>query len=200
MSKAIDRLLLSTGAVLFGEFKLASGRVSHVYVDLRKAIGHPKAFRIISLELAHKVIENVGECSNCAAVGVATGGVPWAAAVALSLGIPLAYIRQPKGHGTEKDLEGADIKDMTALLIDDVATTGGSLSFGVHVLRSHGAKEIISAVVVDREQGARESLESVGVRLLSVTTLRSILEEARRLGIISDEQLSSLVNELWETK
>ncbi|MGC9112456.1 orotate phosphoribosyltransferase [Acidilobus sp.] len=199
MSGIIERLLLNTGAVLFGEFRLTSGRVSHVYIDLRKVIGHPEAFRMISLELTHKVIEDVGGCGNCAVVGIATGGVPWATAVALSLGLPLAYIRQPKGHGTEKDLEGAEVKGMTALLIDDVATTGSSLSFGVSVLRSHGAGEVIGAVIVDREQGARRSLESMGVKLLSVTTLRNVLEEARKLGMISDEQLNSLAGELWGT-
>ncbi|MFP3172562.1 MAG: phosphoribosyltransferase family protein [Acidilobus sp.] len=187
--------LIRSGAVLFGEFRLTSGGVSHVYVDMRKVIGDPRLFRLISLELSHRLLD-IG-CGDCVAVGVATGGVPWASAIALELGLPLAYARHPKGHGTERDLEGAEVSSRGAVVIDDVATTGGSLAFAVKVAKSHGAREVIAEVIVDRGQGAREALEQMGVRLLSLTTLRDILSEALRLKVIDEARLRSIEEELW---
>ncbi|MGC9210059.1 MAG: orotate phosphoribosyltransferase [Acidilobus sp.] len=190
------KALRDTGALLFGEFRLSSGAVSHVYVDMRRVLGSPPHFRELSALLAREVLD-IGVPDDAVVAGVATGGIPWATAVAMILGYPLAYVRQPKGHGTERVVEGADVSNRNVVIIDDVATTGGSLAASAKALRSLGASSVKAVVIVDREQGASAALAQVGVELRSVVTLRRLLEEALSWGLITREQLSSISRELW---
>ena len=199
VERLVTRILLESGAVLFGEFRLASGRVSHVYVDLRRVLGFPRHFRTIVSLMSGEVAKLVKE-DDAVVAGVATGGIPWATAVAVALGLPLAYVRPPKGHGTERSVEGADVSGKEVVLIDDVATSGGSLLSSVEALRSMGASTITAFVIVDREQGAAQALAAAGVSLRGIVTLRSILEEAHRQGVITEAQLEALSKELWGTK
>ncbi len=107
------------------------------------------------------------------------GGLPLATGVALRLGRPLIYVRKDrKDHGTMKQLEGDYNQGQRVLLIDDVATTGGSLIEAARILRSSGLEVAEALVVVDREEGAREALRSEGIELYSLTTLKRILEVA----------------------
>lgn len=199
VERLVTRALLDSGAVLFGEFRLASGRVSHVYVDLRRVLGFPRHFRAIVSLMSGEVAKMV-QGDDAVVAGVATGGIPWATAVAVVLGLPLAYVRPPKGHGTERSVEGADVSGREVVLIDDVATSGGSLLSSVGALRAMGASSITALVIVDREQGAAQALSAAGVPLRGIVSLRSVLEEAHRQGVITKEQLDSLSYELWGSK
>ncbi|MGC9072000.1 MAG: orotate phosphoribosyltransferase [Acidilobus sp.] len=190
------RALTETGALLFGEFKLASGAVSHVYVDMRRVLGYPHHFRSLTSMLSREALE-AGAGEGFVVAGVATGGIPWATGVALTLGLPLAYVRQPKGHGTERTLEGAEVSGRRVILIDDVATTGGSLVISARALLSSGASSVKALVIVDREQGASKALAEVGVELMRIATLRAILREAIRSGLLSKEQFLDISRELW---
>ncbi len=199
VERLVARALLNSGALLFGEFRLASGGVSHVYVDLRRVLGSPRHFKAITSLLAGEVAKLTLE-GDLVVAGVATGGIPWATAVAMTLGLPLAYVRPPKGHGTERSVEGADVKGKTVALVDDVATSGGSLLSSASALKSMGASSVTAIVVVDREQGATEALAGVGVRLRGLASLRSVLQEAFSEGVITKEQLDAIVKELWGTR
>jgi len=196
LTSIVARSLIESGALLFGEFRLASGAISHVYVDLRRVLGSPRHFRTLSTLLTSEVIR-AGIDDNTVVVGVATGGIAWATAISLSLGLPLAYVRPPKGHGTEKVVEGAEVSRRRAIVIDDVATTGGSLASSVNSLLSLGASQVTAVVLVDREQGASEALAKLGVQLRRVTTLREVLVEAVRLGAVSESKANRISEELW---
>jgi len=165
-------VLVAVGAVLRGEFRLSSGRVSGVYVDVRRVLGVGWASRALAgllVACASRVARGAD-----AVVGVATGGVPWASWLALLMGVPLGYVRRSaKGHGTGSRVEGWRGPG-SALLVDDVATTGGSLAGAVEALRSAGVKVEDAVVVVDRGEGARERLASLGVRLHALTTLAAV--------------------------
>ncbi len=192
----VTRALLESGALLLGEFRLASGAVSHVYVDLRRVLSSPRHFRLLASLLAGEVAE-VAAAHEFTVAGVATGGIPWATAVALELGVPLAYVRPPKGHGTGRSVEGANVRGADVVLVDDVATTGGSLLESARSLLSEGAASVRAVVIVDREQGASRALGAVGVPLRSVVSLRSVLNEAFREGAITKERLDVITRELW---
>ncbi|MCX8187503.1 MAG: orotate phosphoribosyltransferase [Nitrososphaeria archaeon] len=168
----ITEMLWEIDAVRFGEFKLTSGKTSNVYVDLRKIPSYPKVFRYVVSE----VVKKIKEIDFDVICGVAVGGLPLAAAIAYELGKPMIYVRKErKEHGTEKLIEGDWEEGSRALLVDDVATTGGSLMAAAEALRGHGLRIEKALVVVDRLEGAREALASMDIELLSLITLRDLL-------------------------
>ncbi|MEN2999381.1 MAG: orotate phosphoribosyltransferase [Acidilobaceae archaeon] len=166
----LAELIAARGALLFGEFTLSSGAKSNYYLDLRKLLGDAATFRRGVELLAGKAREL--EPFEVVA-GVATAGIPWASAAALLLGKGVAYVRaEPKTHGTGSSVEGEPRG--RCIVVDDVATTGGSLERAVLALRP--LCEVRGALVlVDRLQGARERLEALGVRLTSVATIEEVM-------------------------
>jgi orotate phosphoribosyltransferase len=174
---SVEECLWRIGAVQRGLFKLSSGKISNVYVDLRKLPSHPAEFREVVRSMS-RLAERFNVDYVC---GIAVGGLPLATALAYELGKPLIYVRKErKDHGTMKQLEGDYSKGARVLLVDDVATTGGTLSEATRVLRGEGLEVEAALVVVDREEGAREALRGLGVELFSLTTLRRLLEVGGR--------------------
>ena len=183
VDRGIVELIVSIGAVKLGEFTLASGARSSVYVDLREFPMHPREFREAVRRMASRAGELMGSTGAEVIAGVATGGIPWAIGVALELGAPATYVRpEAKGHGTSRRVE-ARVAGRRVLIVDDVATTGGSLAAAIEALRGAGASVKAALVVVDRLQGARERLAGLGVPLYSLATLRDILEYMAGRGL-----------------
>lgn len=168
----LAKLLWEIEAVKFGEFRLTSGKISNVYVDLRKLPSHPEVFRYVVAELAEKVEETEFDLI----CGIAVGGLPLATAIAYVLHKPMIYVRkEKKEHGTGRLVEGDWAAGSTALLVDDVATTGGSLREAAEILISNGLRVEKALVVVDRLEGAREALAQLGIELMSLITLDELL-------------------------
>ncbi len=166
----LARALYERGMIKFGRFKLTSGRESTIYVDLRPLPSYPDVFKEVVELLTSKVKEEV-------VCGIAVGGLPLATAVAYRLSIPLIYVRKErKEHGTKSLLEGYVKPGTRVLVMDDVATTGGSLLRAVEEVRELGGIVERALVVVDRRQGADEALQRYGIRLESLTTLPEIVE------------------------
>jgi orotate phosphoribosyltransferase len=166
---ALATLLLESGAVRFGDFTLASGQRSDVYVDIKRAWTRPDRLRALAAALAARV----GSPDRLA--GMELGAVPLVVAVALDTGLPYVVIRKAaKGHGTQQRFEGDVTAGNHVLVIEDVTTTGGSVIETIEVLRSAGARVDRVLTVVDRDSGAREKLAGVGVMLESLVTLREL--------------------------
>ncbi len=160
------RLLRESGAVRFGEFTLASGQVSDVYVDIKKAWTDPARLAVMAAELAARV----GDAERLA--GMELGAVPLVVATALRTGLPYVVVRKAaKTHGTLQRYEGEIPAGARVLVIEDVATTGGSSEETVAIVRAAGGLVDRILVVVDRGQGARERLASRGVTLEPLVTL-----------------------------
>lgn len=168
----LARELWRVGAVREGRFLLSSGKVSSIYVDLRRIPSHPRVFRL-ALSLLHSTTAGLLEDIDVV-IGIATGGIQWAIGLALVSGMPAGYVRlKGKGHGLDRSVE-AGVKGR-ALLVDDVATTGGSMLRAVEALRSEGYTVQYAAVVVDRGEGAYDALKDAGVELVSVLRLDDIM-------------------------
>lgn len=179
MSKEVAEAIVRAGCVLKGTFRLSSGRLSTVYVDVRRLFSHPQEVRVVVNELA-RVISGIG-CDLIS--GIETGGIPLAAMVAYAAGKPMVYVRKrPKEHGTQSYVEGDVSVGRSAVLVDDVATTGSSLLRAASILREASLTLEHAVVVVNREEGAVQALSSANVRLHSLTTLREIVELAGASG------------------
>lgn len=171
MACELAEIVKGRGALLFGEFTLSSGAKSSYYLDLRRLLGDARSFTAVSSMLAERsqALE-----SYDVVVGVATAGIPWAAAVALLRGKGVAYVRsEAKGHGTASLVEG--MPRGRCVIIDDVATTGSSIKRAAEALS--GLCDVVGAlVIVDREEGAKERLEREGIRLESVAKIGEIMK------------------------
>ncbi len=162
-------LLLGSGAVRFGEFTLASGQRSDVYVDIKRAWTDPARLALLARALAARV----GRTDRLA--GMELGAVPLVVAVALETGLPYAVVRKAaKGHGTQQRVEGEIPAGSHVLILEDVTTTGGSVLETIDVIRGAGGRVDRVLAVVDREAGARERLAAAGVSLEALLSLSDL--------------------------
>jgi orotate phosphoribosyltransferase len=167
--EALLRMLLDAGAVRFGEFTLASGERSDVYIDVKRAWPDPRRLELMSRALAARV-RDVDRLA-----GMELGAVPLVVATALRTGLPYVVLRKAaKEHGTRQAFEGDLPAGTRVLLIEDVSTTGGSSVRSVEIIRGAGGVVDRALVIVDRGAGATERLAAVGVRLEALTTLRDL--------------------------
>ncbi|HXQ78947.1 MAG: orotate phosphoribosyltransferase [Thermoplasmata archaeon] len=165
----IVRALLDAGAVRFGEFTLASGEKSDVYIDVKRAWTDPQRLDLLARALA----SHVGSTDRLA--GMELGAVPLVVATALRTGHPYAVLRKAtKEHGTRQAFEGDISPGTRVLLIEDVTTTGGSTLRSIEIVREAGGVVDRVLVVVDREAGAAARLAAAGVRVEPLVTLSEL--------------------------
>ncbi len=164
-----------------GRFHLASGSESEFYFNLKPTMMSPEGAYLSARALLARVrtqtVDYVG--------GLEMGAVPVIACIAaLSQvdGKPVKtfFVRkQAKDHGTRDLVEGLGPGETLAgqrvMIIDDVATSGGSILKAVDAARASGAVVESAVVIVDREEGASEALRNAGIRLLSVLKAKDFL-------------------------
>ena len=178
------RLLLDIEAVNFRPhepYRLTAGWASPVYIDCRRVISYPEARRRM-VELAVEMLEReVGFAHIDAVAGGETAGIPYAAWIAEQQSKPMLYVRKkPKGFGRGAQIEGHLQDGQRVLLVEDLATDGGSKITFVEGLRNAGA-EVTDVFVVffyGAFPGALETLEKIGVRLHFLATWRDVFKAA----------------------
>lgn len=178
------RILLEVDAVLFRPnepFTLTSGRVSPVYVDCRRLIAFPRARRRITDLAVSRIEAEIGCESLDVVAGGETAGIPYAAWIAERMSLPMAYIRKkPKGFGRNAQIEG-DLRDgWRALLVEDLATDGGSKVNFINAIRQAGG-HVSHALVVFHYGIFPQSvttLRDMGVTLMGLATWWDVLEVA----------------------
>jgi uridine monophosphate synthetase len=186
-------VLLETGCVRFGRFTLKSGLVSPIYLDLRRLSSFPDALRTVAL--AYLPLLEPLAFDHLAAVPYTA--LPIGTALALATGRSLIYARrEAKDHGTKASVEGVFRPGETAVVVDDVATTGLSTTETIDRLRSAGLNVRDVVVLIDRGQGAARALGAGGCRLHAVTTLRDLLAHWRAAGAVDDPQLAEILSTL----
>ncbi len=170
VTATLHEMLISSDAIRFGDFTLASGRKSRFYIDIKKAITQPAILKKIASEVLMK------NPHFDAVAGVAVGGVPLAVAVSLESGKPYVIIRkEQKAHGLASLIIG-EVSGKRVLLVEDVTTSGGSALFGIEQLRSAGAvvEEVIT--VVDRDEGAEKTLSDLNVKLTPLVSMKDLVD------------------------
>jgi orotate phosphoribosyltransferase len=161
-AQTLRRMLMELKVVQTGDFTLASGKKSNFFVNIKRASTDPCVLR----EIARAMAPHVGDCKIA---GMALGAVPIAVAVALETDRPYVMVRkEAKDHGTKDLIEGEVSPGDEFVIVEDVATTGGSTMRVVDALRQKGAVVEKAIVVVDREEGASALLSDKGVELVPI--------------------------------
>ncbi len=191
-ANAVARALLEAGTVGITPHQpvtFKSGLRSPVYVDNRKLIFRPAAWRTI----IHGFVAALPPGEPVLA-GVESAGIPHSSALAFTAGLPSVFVRkQAKGHGLGRRIEGGDVAGRQTILVEDMVTTGGSSLSAIAALREAGAE--VSDCLAIITYGFREALEAfraAGVALTTLTSFDTVVNEAVAAGII-DEPGASIV-------
>ncbi|WP_165063233.1 orotate phosphoribosyltransferase [Marisediminicola senii] len=179
MTDARSQLIqyISDDAVFHGDFVLTSGKKATYYVDLRKvSLDH----RVAPL-IGQVMLDLIAEVPDVVAVGGMTMGADPVAAAVLHQGAArgLSYDafvvrKEPKDHGRGKQVEGPDLEGKRVIVLEDTSTTGGSPLAAIAALERIGAIVAAVAVVVDRDTGAKEVIESAGYPYFSAIGLADL--------------------------
>ena len=161
-------------AVVHGKVTLSSGKEADYYVDLRRV-----TLDSVSAPLVGEVMLELTKDLDYQAVGGLTlGADPVATAmmhVASQKGRKIdAFVvrKAEKAHGLQRRIEGPDVKGRKVLAVEDTSTTGGSVLTAVEALKEAGAIVVGVAVIVER--GAKEKVESAGVKYLAAYQLSDL--------------------------
>lgn len=185
LSELADELL-AAGCIKFGSFTLKSGLTSPIYIDLRRIISHPKLLEQIGQ--AYLPILKTLQFARIA--GLPYAAIPIATAVSLRGNYPMIYPRKEvKTYGTKAEIEGDFNAGETVVVVDDLATTGGSKFEAIEKLTAAGLAVKDVVVLVDRQSGAKESLEQAGFHLHAVLTITQLLDHWEKNGKVSKDKL-----------
>ena len=147
------------------------------------------------MHIAARVYSNVVKTLKCDRVaGIPYAALPIGAAVSLASGIPLIYNRkESKHHGLGKVMEGIWHQGERVVVIEDVITTGGSILNSVELFRTAGLVVEDAVVLLDRQEGGVQKLESNGVRVHSILALQEVLEQLNTTGNMPKMELEEVL-------
>ena len=178
--------LLDAGCIKFGEFTLKSGIKSPIYIDLRQIITYPKLLS----DIAQAYLPLLSNLQFSRIAGLPYAAIPIATAISLAGNYPMIYPRKEvKEYGTKAEIEGEYHVGETVVVIDDLATTGGSKFEAIEKLTGAGLVVKDVAVLVDRQSGARESLEKEGYSLHAVLTISQMLGYWEKADKVEKEKI-----------
>jgi orotate phosphoribosyltransferase len=197
-ARTAARILIQTESVLFSPddpFTFTSGRKSPVYVDCRRLISFPNERGILMGMMADQIKDTVDVKKIDAIAGGETAGIPFAAWIADRLGLPMIYIRKkPKGFGRNARIEGIIEDGNNILLIEDLATDGGSKMSFIEGIRDAGAECAHTFVVFHYgifPDGIKK-LNAAGVALHGLTTWWDIIECAEDEKILDADTVKKV--------
>ena len=197
--KSLVATLFNIGAVKFGSFTLKSGMQSPIYLDLRIIVSYPALLESIG-EAFWSQIEH---CTFDLICGVPYTALPIATVISVQHRIPMIMRRKEiKTYGTKKALEGAFKPCQTCIIIEDLITSGSSVLETVEPIEQEQLEVRDIAVLIDREQGGRQKLESLGYNvhaLLTMTEILDILTEANKIDAAMRESVFKFISEAQVT-
>lgn len=195
--KEIIKDLYEIGVIKFGEFKLKSGIISPIYIDLRLTVSFPKTLK--------KIVKAMTEISKDLEYDI-VAGIPYTALPICTIfsvenNVPMIYYRKEvKDYGTRRKIEGVFQKGQKCLVIDDLITNGESKFEAIEPLEAEGLKVKDFVVLVDREQGGPKLLAEKGYNLYSVITMSEILQSLKEDSKIDEEMYNKVIQFLKDNQ
>lgn len=174
------RALLKSKSVRTGDFTLASGKKSDLYVDCRVTTLDARGAVLVG-KVLHDLLQTEMQKRGldiAALGGLTMGADPISLAVAMASSIagvakPVhAFVvrKEPKGHGRGRRIEGNFAAGNTVAVVDDVITTGESTLKAIEAIEAEGGKVAFALILVDRQEGGRENIEGKGCPVVAAFT------------------------------
>jgi orotate phosphoribosyltransferase len=166
--------LVRRQALQLGDFTLASGKKSKYYLDCRKITLDSAGANLI----ADGMLELLGSNLPDAVGGMAIGADPITGALITVAGRKGQRLKgfivrkEAKQHGTGRDVEGPVAPGESAVIVEDVVTTGGSSLAAIEKAAAFGLKIRGVLAIIDRLEGGRETLAAQGYSLQTLLTIR----------------------------
>ncbi|KKP59596.1 MAG: Phosphoribosyltransferase, Orotidine 5-phosphate decarboxylase [Candidatus Magasanikbacteria bacterium GW2011_GWC2_34_16] len=189
MTKDLILKLYEINAVKFGEFKLKSGIMSPIYIDLRITVSYPEVLKMV----AEAMWQKVNDIKFDLICGVPYTALPIATVMSVEHNIPMIMRRKEvKDYGTKKAIEGKFETGQNCLIIEDLVTSGSSVFETIEPLQLEGLKVTDIVVLVDREQGGKKHLQTKGYNLHSVITISEMLEVLKTENKLEKEMVEKV--------
>ena len=196
MSEIIAEKLIDIESVKFSfenHFTLTSGLKSPVYVDCRKIISFIDERELIMNEALRYFKKNKIQFDLVA--GGETAGIPYAAIISEKIKKPMVYIRKkPKGFGQNKQIEGHFKEKEKAILIEDLATDGGSKVVFVEAMRKAGliVNDIFVIFYYDIFNLENSVLSKLNVNIHSLCTWKDIISVIEKKNSYKENDIKNL--------
>lgn len=185
--------------VKFGQFKLKSGILSPIYIDLRILVSYPKILAEVSAQIYNVALKERVKPFDLVC-GVPYTALPMATVLAVHHNIPMVVVRkETKDYGTKQQIEGKFSPGQNCLVIEDIVTSGGSVIGVAQLLKKAGLDVTDLAVFLDREQGGKDNIQNQGYKLHYVVKISEVLLILRSHQRITEEKYNEALTFIRST-
>lgn len=196
----LETLLLKihdVGAVKFGQYKLKTGLLSPIYIDIRSIVSFPTILNLLCDLMWEKISTHSTDLLETTdfLAGVPYTALPLASVLAVTHDLPMLIVRKErKAYGTGREVEGVYRTGQSVLVIEDVVTSGASILETRERIQNEGLVVKTAIVFIDRDQGGIDHLANQGVTLLKVTCMTELVNILHKFGRISNDVRQSVLD------
>lgn len=195
--ESIATALVKTDAIQFGTFTLPDNRQSSYYINLRGLPSFPGAYRVMTDAFLSFVKTKVGTGRFDGVAGIPVAGLSFSSPLALALGKPMIYVRTGReADRAQRMVEGFLKPGWRILIVDDLVTSGTTISSSAATIRQEGGEVKDALVLIDRMEGARERLSKQGIRLHSITDILEISDFLFSKNLINEDNLKAITKQI----
>ncbi|MDR2700105.1 MAG: hypothetical protein LBC12_04770 [Nitrososphaerota archaeon] len=190
--------LYDSGCIKFGTFKTKSGASSSYYIDMARLLSKPKELCIIAEAAAQKICQITDYNLLTKLASIELKGALITPSIACKINLPCVIVRkEEKAYGVTGRIAGADVERGDKILfVDDVVSEGLSKIEGIKPLQELGAEVKHILVIVNREQGGKEKLETTGYIVHALAKISEIFISLQRNGKISTNQAETMLKHI----
>lgn len=163
-------------------FKLVSGKTSCFYVNCKPTTLSPRGMYLVG----HLIFEAIKDCQAHGVGGLTFGADPMAVATSFVSGIQKSPLKafsirkEMKNHGISRWIEGDMHPGEKVVILDDVATTGGSTIKAIERAQSEGLQVVKAVILVDRQEGGLENIKKYVPDTIAIITRDELLKHYSR--------------------